>query len=387
MELSIYIEQLLHEHDCVIVPHFGGFIANYQSAVINWSSQKIAPPKKSVLFNPNLIHNDGLLGHAVSANQGITYSSALTFIQEQVKTWQAALDTGNRVEIGEIGFLFKANSQVVFEQSRELNILLSAYGLSEINFVNFAEAPVAEKTIEVLKPIASPKESEPLIIALNTASSIEEVEEEEVEQEIIPISSKKNRRILRYAGIAAAIPLMFYTYWIPMETDFIDTGKIQFADFNPIRKAPERTYQLRHDDAEFPVLEMVKSWDELTANLSDNVNVYNYQFDDQLYIPIRLDKTATAINGEIEERNTEKATDSIQSSSLNYHVIGGCFSVKENAENLVADMRSKGYQASIFDFKGGLYRVSVGDYGSSALAEEKLGEFKSQGFPGWILNK
>jgi len=386
MELSIYIEQLLHEHDCVIVPHFGGFIANYQSAAINWSSQKIVPPTKSVLFNPNLIHNDGLLGHAVSAAQCIAYPAALTFIQDQVKRWQSDLDKGKRIEIGEIGFLFKANNQIVFEQSRELNILLSAYGLAEISFINFAAAAVVEKTVEVSKPIASTKESEPLIIALNTASSIEEVQQEEVEQEIIPINSKKNRRILRYAGIAAAIPLMFYTYWIPVETDFIDTGKIQFADFNPIRKAPERTYQLRHDNAEFPTVETVKSWDELTQNLSDNVDIYNYQFDEQLYIPIRLDKTGTVINGEIEEQD-KNTSDSNQSGSLNYHVIGGCFSVKENADNLVADMRLKGYQASIFDLKGGLYRVSVGDYGSSQLAEEKLGEFKSKGFSGWILNK
>ena len=385
MELSVYIEQLLHAHDCVIVPHFGGFIANYQSASINWSSQKIAPPTKSVLFNPNLIHNDGLLGHTVSADRGITYPAALTFIQDQVKLWQTALDKGKRVEIGEIGFLFKNANQVIFEQSRELNILLSAYGLSAISFVNFAAAPIAEKVVEGSQPIAQKTEKEPLIIALNPESKIEEVKGVEVEEKVVPITSHRNRRILRYAGIAAAIPLMFYTYWIPMETDFIDTGKIQFADFNPIHKAPERTYQLRHDEIAFPTIETVKSWEDLTANLIDNVEIYNYQFDDQLYIPIRLDKTATAVSAEIDERTNQGAA--AVSEGSNYHVIGGCFSIKENAENLVADMRSKGFQASIFDLKGGLHRVSVGDYSTSELAEQKLGEFTAQGFSGWILHK
>jgi cell division protein FtsN len=178
---------------------------------------------------------------------------------------------------------------------------------------------------------------------------------------------------------------MFYTYWIPMETDFIDTGKIQFADFNPIRKAPERTYQLRHDEIAFPTIETLKSWEDVTANLSDNVKIYNYQFDDQLYIPIRLDKTATAVSAEIDERTNQSAA--AVSEGSNYHVIGGCFSIKENAEKLAADMRSKGFQASIFDLKGGLYRVSVGDYSTSELAEQKLGEFTAQGFSGWILNK
>ncbi len=385
MKLSVYIEQLLHAHDCVIVPHFGGFIANYQSASINWSSQKIAPPTKSVLFNPNLIHNDGLLGHTVSADLEITYPAALTFIQDQVKLWQTALDKGKRLEIGEIGFLFKDANQVIFEQSRELNILLSAYGLSAISFVNFAAAPVLAKAVVESQPIAQKTEKEPLIIALNSESKIEEVKVVEVDEKVVPITSHRNRRILRYSGIAAAIPLMFYTYWIPMETDFIDTGKIQFADFNPIRKAPERTYQLRHDEIAFPTIETLKSWEDVTANLSDNVKIYNYQFDDQLYIPIRLDKTATAVSAEIDERTNQAAT--AVSEGSNYHVIGGCFSIKENAENLVADMRSKGFQASIFDLKGGLYRVSVGDYSTSELAEQKLGEFNAQGFSGWILNK
>jgi hypothetical protein len=385
MKLSVYIEQLLHAHDCVIVPHFGGFIANYQSASINWSSQKIAPPTKSVLFNPNLIHNDGLLGHTVSADLGITYPAALTFIQDQVKLWQTALDKGKRLEIGEIGFLFKDANQVIFEQSRELNILLSAYGLSAISFVNFAAAPVLAKAVVESQPIAQKTEKEPLIIALNSESKIEEVKVVEVDEKVVPITSHRNRRILRYSGIAAAIPLMFYTYWIPMETDFIDTGKIQFADFNPIRKAPERTYQLRHDEIAFPTIETLKSWEDVTANLSDNVKIYNYQFDDQLYIPIRLDKTATAVSAEIDERTNQSAA--AVSEGSNYHVIGGCFSIKENAEKLAADMRSKGFQASIFDLKGGLYRVSVGDYSTSELAEQKLGEFTAQGFSGWILNK
>lgn len=384
MELSIYIEQLLQEHDCVIVPHFGGFIGNYQSAAINWSSHKIAPPSKSVLFNSNLIHNDGLLGHAVSADRKIAYPAALDFIQSNVKAWQLALDKGKRVEIGEMGFLFKTNNQIIFEQSRELNILLSAYGLTEISFVNFAAAPAVKAPLEKVSVAAeNPVVKESLVIELNPEQRIHAVETEEVDEKIIPIESHKNRRLLKYMGVAVAIPLMFYTYWIPMETDFIDTGKIQFADFNPIRKAPERTYQLRHNDFVAPTIEQVKSWEELTENLSSNVSIYNYQFDDQLYIPIRLDKTSTAVTDEINERTTESTTN--ETNDLNFHVIGGCFSVKENAENLVADLRKQGYEASIFDLKGGLYRVSAGDFSSESAAEQKLNEFKAQGFSGWIL--
>jgi hypothetical protein len=39
------------------------------------------------------------------------------------------LEEGHRIELEEIGFLFLQNNQVVFEQNREVNLLLQAYGL------------------------------------------------------------------------------------------------------------------------------------------------------------------------------------------------------------------------------------------------------------------
>lgn len=385
MELTGYIAQLLQEHDCVIVPHFGGFIANYQSAAIDSHAKKISPPSKSVLFNSNLIHNDGLLGYSIVSDQAISYPSALDFISSEVKKWQSDLAKGKRIEIGELGFLFRSNNQLVFEQSREVNILLSAYGLTEISFVNFQEvAPKKVEIIEKIEPVLD-RSKEAVIIALQPEQSIETIaESDEVDEQIIPIQSNRNRKILKYMGVAAVIPILFYTYWIPMETDFIDTGKIQFSDFNPIHRAPERQYQMRLETATYPTIETQETWEELTENLSENVTVYNYHFDDQLYIPIRLDKTATVVEETIEQKNSTQKT---INTGGEYHVIGGCFSVKENAENLVADLKSKGYQASIFDFKGGLYRVSAGDYSNSIEAEAKLDAFKSSGFSGWILKK
>ena len=35
LRLDSHISYLLHEHDCVILPAFGGFVANYHSAKID----------------------------------------------------------------------------------------------------------------------------------------------------------------------------------------------------------------------------------------------------------------------------------------------------------------------------------------------------------------
>jgi hypothetical protein len=42
MNVALFIEELLWEHDCVVVPGWGGFIANYQSAKKNPITHEIS---------------------------------------------------------------------------------------------------------------------------------------------------------------------------------------------------------------------------------------------------------------------------------------------------------------------------------------------------------
>ena len=88
MNLSLYISELLIKNNCVIVPNFGGFIANYQSSVIDNVRNKIYPPSKNVLFNPNLLGNDGLLANYVSVKINESYLDSLTLIDSKVVEWE-----------------------------------------------------------------------------------------------------------------------------------------------------------------------------------------------------------------------------------------------------------------------------------------------------------
>jgi len=49
------IGELLLRHNCVILPGFGGFIAQRQPARIDYHSGTMHPPGKSILFNRQLI--------------------------------------------------------------------------------------------------------------------------------------------------------------------------------------------------------------------------------------------------------------------------------------------------------------------------------------------
>ncbi|MDP5011107.1 MAG: hypothetical protein NWQ47_07765, partial [Crocinitomicaceae bacterium] len=78
------IGDLLLRHNCVIVPTFGGFVANQTSAVIDYTNGVMSPPKKSLMFNRQLVNNDGLLVAEFAANNNLTYDESKSTIDQLV---------------------------------------------------------------------------------------------------------------------------------------------------------------------------------------------------------------------------------------------------------------------------------------------------------------
>ena len=423
MKLEGYIAALLKDHNCVIVPDFGGFVANYRSAVIDEFSKKIHPPSKSILFNPKLTNNDGLLGNYISQKQSIDYPSALNYIIESVAEWRKGFEKGDRIEVGEVGFLYQENGVIHFEQSREVNLLLQAYGLRSIHFVKFNVASnetkvvksVEEKPIEKTEPVVEEKQEvakevikqepvkvielvdetpvkkeekksdkEATVIALNKTEKIERVKEQKKSEHVVPKKRKVAKTVMRYAAAVIFVPVLFYSYWIPMETDALETSMIQLNDFNPIHEQVKKTYEHRTEKVKVVETEESASWEELTDNI--NASVYNFELSEDFYVPVSLDKTVfeNSTSDHIESVNTSTQNEVIAG---NYHVIAGCFSVKQNAENLVKDLKSQGFSAAILDKSGGLTRVSAGGYNTRDAAEAGLDKLKGSGNSGWILKK
>jgi hypothetical protein len=383
MSIAPHIAELLHHHNCVIVPNFGGFIANYTSATIQPIDRRIWPPSKHVLFNPKLVNNDGLLGQTIAETNQITYPQAIDFINDSVKKWQADLAKGKRIEIGEIGFLVQEKGQILFEQNREINLLLQAYGLSSIQFTSFAEKVIETTFPQVVvddhQILEGNTQKEAKIIQLVATDSKPD------EAIILPIQEKKKSNGWKYIAAAAAIPLLFYSYWIPAQTDFINTGKIQLADFNPIHQTPQRVFAMRTNVQELPSVSEFPTWEELTKSVVDSdASVFNYQLDEDFFIPILLDKTKTSV---VVDQTALHQPERSSTTDKSFHLIGGCFSIKENADKFVLDLKEKGFNASILDFENGLYRVTAGSFSDASEADQNLTTFVNQGFSGWVLKK
>ncbi len=127
MSISKHINELLYNHNCVIVPGFGAFLTKNIAASRN--NDVFSPPKKTIAFNGMLKENDGLLANRISATDGISYKAALKKIKKDVKTLASSLNVGE-VEIDNIGTLrLNDEKKVQFQPNQNVNFDSKSYGL------------------------------------------------------------------------------------------------------------------------------------------------------------------------------------------------------------------------------------------------------------------
>lgn len=130
------VKELLHRHDCVIVPNFGGFVCNTEHSRIDQVSHVINPPAKRVVFNQNLKTNDGLLAQTVSQQLAITYSEALRTIDELVTQLRQHLEQLKQLDIEAFGsFRLNADANYVFLPDKHNTYLHSSFGLLPLQAV------------------------------------------------------------------------------------------------------------------------------------------------------------------------------------------------------------------------------------------------------------
>jgi len=141
VQIEEYISELLFEHNCVIVPDFGGFIGNYSPSRIDPVKHLFEPPHKKVLFNKGLTQNDGLLAHHISKREKVSYAEALEHITKAVKHYQTELKQNKRIALDFIGVLYTdEQGNLLFQQDEKVNYLPEAFGLSA-----FYQLPVVKE--------------------------------------------------------------------------------------------------------------------------------------------------------------------------------------------------------------------------------------------------
>ncbi len=341
--------QLLLRHSCVIIPSFGGFVAQSVSASIDKENGIIHPPSKHLLFNKNLINNDGLLTAEYATFNHINYNESLSKIDLFTSNLKSELNAGRKVELPKIGtFHLDSEKNICFEQNRYFNFLLNAYGLGNVQFVPTSKV---NELVEV-KSIPTIEEEAPII---------------EIETPIVDINTpKKSRKVIKYVAAAACfLPIAFYSFWIPVKTNVIQSGLISLNDFNPFYKSEKGLYSPSKAG-----LESVK-FEDVSYQASSIISEPTYTESITSDSPIKTLPTSTPI---VNSTNKRQA----------FEYIVGCFSSNSNAVNLVNNLKNQGFDATIIS-GGNLTRVSIGSASNPKALDSLIQLSNSKGYQGWIL--
>ncbi len=346
MQLNKQIIDLLFEHDCVIIPGFGGFVAQYSSASFEEISQSFAPPSKSILFNKNLINNDGLLAHKYISSFQLTYEEAVSSIQNEVETIKKNLVQFKRHELTGLGVFFMDGNTLKFEKA-ENNFLASSYGLPTFSLDSF-----------------EPKE----------------LKKEEDIKKIIPIAPK-TPKASKWWVAAAIVPFLFYSAWIPLKTNlFNNEASFHYSELNPFSFSKERMYSFNDLNGGFNNNSSV----ELTENIDESIETPTIE---EVHVepinvvenPIEKESTDVVISNAVEEEDL---------SELSFHVIGGCFKNKNNANKLVRKLKKMGFDSFELDVNNNLHRIVISSFSSKKQARKAQKDIKAvHGISSWVLKK
>ena len=157
MQLATYIKDLLYRYECVIIPGFGAFLTQYQSAIIDGEQHTMFPPGKRVSFNRMLQTNDGLLANYVATVDGLTYETALQQIRNYTADLSLRLIEDKEVEIPQIGvFTLNKEQSVQFLPFQKETFSTSSFGLTSIT-----SFPVQRDVYK--KQVAALEETAPLL--------------------------------------------------------------------------------------------------------------------------------------------------------------------------------------------------------------------------------
>jgi hypothetical protein len=224
-----YISQLLYTNDCVILIGFGGFVCSNTSSKLNKQTGLLSPPNRSILFNNQLIDNDGLLINHIAKSEKISQEQAKSELIRFVDKNKNDLNKYKSLRLKKIGLFTLNNNQIIFSQDLTLNYNLDSYGMQ-----SNIQKMVARSTIETIEDslkIIKPKTNFTTKRLLKVAAILIPL----IGLSLISITQQKNIENI-YVQMANLNPFS-------METENIDLEKNKIvATLNPLENIISDTH-------------------------------------------------------------------------------------------------------------------------------------------------
>jgi len=302
--LENYIKELLFQHDCVIIPDFGGFVANIQSSKINKAQNSFSPPYKEISFNRDLKHNDGLLIGYVSRAKNIGFVDAKRLLDSFVKNLNIKLNKGKKVVIEDVGTLqMDKEKNIQFEPSNTINFLLDSYGLDHFNFDPLEEYDVTKRIQKKF-------------------------------DERSPASLSRRRTIRR---LAIAIPVAVALVLIPLKTNMLNFNA-DISSLNPFSKTEQVQPKTESTVSEKPIIEKTEIEKPVVFEETEKT----------------AETGAKTITQQSPVSQPEKPV-----ADLHYYIISGSFLSENNANSMKKQLAGQGFDPVVFKADNDFYRVGM----------------------------
>ena len=331
LEINQIIKELLQLHDCVIFPNLGGFVAQYSPANFDEKKSVFSPPYKQILFNKNLKNNDGLLVDAFAQKNNISYEKALENLTDILLEINKNLKIKNQHEFKGIGILYDNEGVLNFIQKSN-NLLSSSYGLTSLNIDDFKISNKQEKVIE-----------------LNSSKFLK-------------------TQIKNWALAASVILVIFYSAWIPIQTQLLKQGgEFNYSDLNPFTFKKENIYAIEE-------VKLNTSPKEIKATQPINKNSEK--------------SNSVILKSELKNNLSPVVVINNQSGNKTFEVVIGSFSKELNAKKMIVKLQNKGIIARKLKKENKLFRVSIGKFLNKKNAKKlQRSIHKRHQISSWILRK
>lgn len=401
------VKELLHKHDCVIMPNFGGFVCNPENARIDQVSHIITPPARRVMFNQNLKTNDGLLVQFVAQNFGITYSEALRVIDDLITDFKNKLEQTKQIDIDTFGtFRLNAEANYVFLPNKHNTYLYASFGLLPLqatpvaDFITGAKRTRLFKDRKDIKPVGRKQKAKNIALKALTA--------------VLVMMLGLNAYIFltdsNLAGGAKINTTGFHSWFDSLMSNDNKPNEVVTPEFSAnTEKDTETTYIPESPVVvEEEVLAEAPTEIETSTNTAENTTLniaevfaystksapnfggYSFNEDGSLVESAPTEVTQPTVEETpviSPEPAIEVAVKESHGTSFSYHVIGGVFCNEANARKFYNMLKSKGFDAQLLlNKKINCNRVSYRKVSSREEALRLMDSIKSTENPeAWVL--
>lgn len=368
--LAQHIETLLLEHDCVIIPGFGGFISNYEEAQYHTDNGSIfMPPHRSIGFNQQLQINDGLLVQSYMSAYDASYPAAHLQMEKEIEQMASQLELDGEYDFGAVGKLTKGLGEIIsFDKSSSNIEAPSLFGLDSLSVM-----PV--KSIIEKREIEAKMQAASIGIGKTDNKEDNDILTNDKKQEVV---IRLNQRWIDFGISVAAAVLLFFgisytamkdvatesdtviaaTYPVP-NSQHMNNGNITQAKEVAINKAAQKGKEVAGANTTATTKQEPVASHNTTANpKQEHIDNHN----------------ATKADNE----NATKATQE-NKAQLAYTIVLASYVGKANAEEYVNQLGKKGFNEAQYVRKGKVGRVIYSGYSTEQEAQTALASLRKKG--------